>query len=443
MITIVIPWYGPDTAGGAETQARSLAQALHRIGVEVRVWASTGRDSFHPDDQNYYPAGDSELDDIPIWRFVPSTTDEHGVPHFFCRHPERLPPLDSFLTRVGIEPPIRQERQDLNERMRKSLHMMCESEPYLPLKVDRFPVHEMQLLGSLLSSDELYARIVAESHTSQFMFMPYPFPTTFWGALLAPERSFLLPCLHDEPYAYYHTYAYLFSQVRGILCNSVPEAHLVRRLYDTVPEERIHVPGEGIDLTPRGNGQLFRERFFATHPCGGQEPALLLYVGRRDESKNITQLLVYMREYWARRRIPLRLLLAGRDALRLPPALGDLLVDVGYLDEQEKHDAYAAADVFVQPSLYESFSIVLMEAWLQGTPALVHGNCNVTTYHCEQSGGGLTCTDFGTFAAALDILLTRPDLRETLGQRGQAYVMDVCNWETVARLTAGAVLGSN
>lgn len=401
MIIIVIPWYGPDTAGGAETQARSLAQALHRIGVEVRVWASTGRDSFHPDAQCYYPAGDSELDGIPIWRFVPTPADEHGIPHFFRRYPERLPLLDSFA------------------------------------------VHEMQLLGSLLSSDELYARIATESHASQFIFMPYPFPTTFWGALLASERSFLLPCLHDEPYAYYHTYAYLFTQVRGILCNSVPEADLVRRLYDAVPRERIYVPGEGIDLARRGNGQLFRERFFAAHPCGGQESALLLYVGRRDESKNITQLLVYMREYWARRGVPLHLLFAGRDALRLPPALGDVLIDVGYLDETDKHDAYAAADVFVQPSLYESFSIVLMEAWLQGTPALVHGQCNVTAYHCEQSGGGLTFTDFGMFAAALDVLLARPDLRQTLGQRGRAYVVEVCNWETVARLTADAVLGND
>ncbi len=31
-ITIVIPWFGPDTAGGAETQARQLASAIHVQG---------------------------------------------------------------------------------------------------------------------------------------------------------------------------------------------------------------------------------------------------------------------------------------------------------------------------------------------------------------------------------------------------------------------------
>ena len=30
---------------------------------------------------------------------------------------------------------------------------------------------------------------------------PYLFGTTLWGAQAAPERSALLPCLHDEPYA--------------------------------------------------------------------------------------------------------------------------------------------------------------------------------------------------------------------------------------------------
>ncbi|NJO04373.1 MAG: glycosyltransferase family 4 protein [Chloroflexaceae bacterium] len=55
MIIIVSPWYGPDTRGGAETQARSLAQTLHRQGVPVQVWASTGRDSFHPGEDSTTP----------------------------------------------------------------------------------------------------------------------------------------------------------------------------------------------------------------------------------------------------------------------------------------------------------------------------------------------------------------------------------------------------
>lgn len=413
MITLVIPWYGPDTVGGAETQARSLARALRRIGVPVRVWTSTGRDSFHPQSQQYYPRGADELDGIPIWRFSPTLPSARGIPRFFDAHPHLLPPLD------------------------------------------RFAAHEMRLLGSLLSSDELYEAVWRESERGEqdhcFIFMPYVFPTTFWGALLAPRQSFVLPCLHDEPYARYHTYSYLFSQVRGILCNSYPEASLAQRLYPISPN-RIHVAGEGIDLLARGDGEAFRKRWFPhlvgtstetsqaeRTPPSHTAPSLLLYVGRRDESKNFWLMLAYVREYWARRGWPMRLLVAGRNPIDLPRHLAPLVWDLGYLGEQEKHDAYAAADVFLQPSRYESFSIVLMEAWLQGTPALVYGECAVTADHCRRSGGGLCFTDFCSFAAALDLLLMNPNLRHLLGERGRSYVMETCDWDAVARRTARAV----
>jgi glycosyltransferase involved in cell wall biosynthesis len=398
MLTIVSPWYGPDTVGGAETQARSLARALHAQGIAVRVWASTGRDSFHPDAQDYYPAGASELDGIPLWRFRPTPADERGVPLFFRQHPERLPPLA------------------------------------------RFDPNELKLLGSLLGSDELYAALVQTPPAMRFIFIPYAFPTTFWGVQLVRERAFVLPCLHDEPYARYSTYRLMFNQARGVLANSHPEAELARRLYG-LPAEQVHVPGEGIDLTPRGDGAAFRAR----HSLPPDLP-LLLYVGRRDQSKNVPLLLAYLREYHARRGQPLRLLLAGRDPLALPVALDarhqadGLFCDLGFVAAQEKHDAYAAAALFVLPSLYESFSIVLMEAWLQGTPALVHADCAVTADHCQRSGGGVSFADFGSFAAALDLLLAAPELRQRMGESGRAYVLRTCDWAAVARRTAAAVL---
>jgi glycosyltransferase involved in cell wall biosynthesis len=397
MITLVAPWYGPDTTGGAETQARSLARALHALGVPVRVWASTGRDSFHPGEDAHYPPGPGEDEGVPLWRFRPTPGDERGVPHFFRQHPHLLPPLEHFA------------------------------------------VHELHLLGSLLGSDELYAAIAADHETRAFLFIPYAFPTTFWGALLAPERSFVLPCMHDEPYARYGTYRYLLPRVRGVLANSHPEAALIQRLYG-LPAAQVHVPGEGIDLAPRGDGAAFRRRYNL------DDTPLLLYVGRRDAQKNVPLLLAYVREYWARRGGRLRLLLAGKGDPGIPAALDARrhpaapLADIGFLSEQDKHDAYAAADLFVQPSLLESFSIVLMEAWLQGTPALVHRDCAVTADHSQRSGGGLAFDTFGTFAAALDLLLPRPTWRRALGARGHDYVLQTCDWAGVARRTAAALL---
>src|SRR5215207_5388705 len=68
-ITIVLPWFGRDTAGGAETQARQLAQAIQALGVPIEVWATNGRDTFAPPEP-YYAEGLDELDGVPVRRFA-------------------------------------------------------------------------------------------------------------------------------------------------------------------------------------------------------------------------------------------------------------------------------------------------------------------------------------------------------------------------------------
>mgnify|MGYP001026068858 CR=1 FL=1 len=390
-ITIVIPWFGPDTAGGAETQARQLANAMRGQGAAVEVWATVGRDSFAPPELAHYPLGAAEVDGIPVRRF-----------------PIRLPQRDPY-----IPPAV----------LRRGLHTNLPS----------FPDHEMRLLASLVSSDELLEAVASEGEGRRFVFMPYPFPTSFWGTLLAGERAYLLPCLHDEPYSRYSTYRWMFRHARRALSNSPAERSLALHLYD-LPPDRVVVAGEGIDLTPVGDGARFREQ-------RGLHGPLLMYAGRRDQTKNVPLLLAYLREYWARRGTPLKLLLMGRDPLVIPPAMREIVLDLGYLSAQEKHDAYAAADIYVHPSLIESFSIVLMEAWLQGTPALVHADCAVTREAAETSGGGLAFRTFGEFAAALDLLLPNPELRANLGSRGRAFVLETCRWEDVAAKTIAAISG--
>ncbi|MEP7191136.1 MAG: glycosyltransferase family 4 protein, partial [Roseiflexaceae bacterium] len=359
-ITIVLPWFGRDTAGGAETQARQLAQAIHTLGMPVEVWATTGRDAFSPP-KPYYAEGADDLDGVPVRRFA--------------------------LTPPPIEPHVPAAVA------RRGLHA----------QLPAFPDHELRLLASLVSSDALLEAIAAESAGRRFLFVLYAFPTSFWGALLAGERAHLLPCLHDEPYARYSTTRWLFRHARRALANSPAERDLALHLYD-LPPEQVVAAGEGIDLTHRGDGAAFRAR-------RNLHGLLLMYAGRADLSKNIPLLLGYLREYWARRGTPLTLIRTGRDPIELPPALGAIVLDLGDVGVQERQDAYAAADLFVHPSVHESFSIVLMEAWLQGTPALVHAACAVTRQATEASGGGLAFHDFGEFAAALDLLLADADLR--------------------------------
>jgi hypothetical protein len=377
IITIVIPWFGPDTAGGAETQARQLAAAIRDQGAPIEVWTTVGRDSFAPATQAHYALGHDSFDGIPVRRFA-------------IRAPQTEPYIPPAVAKRGLQ-----------------------------AQLPNFPDHELRLLASLVSSDDLLEAVASEGEGRRFVFMPYPFPTSFWGTLLAGDRAYLLPCLHDEPYAYYSTYRWMFRAAQCALANSPAERSLALRLFD-LPADRVVVAGEGIDLTPVGDGARFRAKHGLHGPL----------------------LMAYLREYWARRGTPIKLLLMGRDPFELPPAMREIVLDLGYVSVQEKHDAYAAADVYVHPSLIESFSIVLMEAWLQGTPALVHADCAVTREAAETSGGGLSFGTFGEFAAALDLLLANADLRKRMGELGRKFVLDTCRWEDVAAKTISAVLGA-
>ncbi len=377
-VVFVSTWYGPETVGGAENLCRRLAEEVCRAGWPIEVFTTTSRGYTFPWFESYYPPGTQEWNGVPIRRFP------------ICRWQEAT---------------FWEERLDL---LRK-----------LPV----FPPEEVAHLLEMPQSDSLY-RAIAREEEAFFVFFIYSHNLTFWGTQIAPGHSFLLPCLHDEPYAYHRATAWLMEQVPWLLCLSEPERNLALRLYHVPPEQAFLIE-VGVDTDHQGDGNRFRSRY-------GIEEPFLLYVGRRDASKGIPILMEYFRAYKRRRRGALRLLLAGPGKIEVSSEDNQKeIVDLGVLSEQDKHDAYAAATLLVQPSTIESFSIVLMESWLQGTPVLVNARCAVTTYHCRKSNAGLYYRDYLEFEACLDYLLTRPALRRQLGEAGQTYVLQYYTWPAV------------
>lgn len=372
-VAIVLPWYGPSTVGGAEAHARQLVQALHTAGLTVEVWTTTARDGRDPL-APFYPEGIDNVDGVAVRRFRPN------------------PGAGSAITRRF-----------------QSDH----------------PIHELNLLQSLTGSDALLEALAHERASRRWVFFLYAFPTSFWGMQIAAERGYIIPCLHDEPYAAYSTTRRLLRSAQKVLANSLGEQQLICKLADLSPEQ-APIVGEGIDLARRGDGRRFRQRYNLHGP-------LIFFAGRRDHTKNFPVLQAYFEEYVARRGHVATLIASGPGTLDIAPALGGAIVDLGFLDEQDKHDAYAAADLFCMPSLHESFSIVTMEAWLQRTPVLAHRDCAVTVAHCRQSNGGLWFRTYREFEACLDRLLNDQLTARQLGRQGQAWVKRECRWEDVAQ----------
>ena len=111
------------------------------------------------------------------------------------------------------------------------------------------------------------------------------------------------------------------------------------------------------------------------------------------------------------------------------PAHPDI-VSLGFLRD-DPYDWMARARALVLPSTMESLSLVLLESLGLGVPVLINGDCDVTRGHCWRSNGGLYYHNYEEFAAALSLLLRRPELRDQIGLQGQAYVQQNYAWEVV------------
>jgi glycosyltransferase involved in cell wall biosynthesis len=108
------------------------------------------------------------------------------------------------------------------------------------------------------------------------------------------------------------------------------------------------------------------------------------------------------------------------------------MLDVGFVSEQEKHEAMAGAVAFIHPSVNESLGIVLLESWLARTPALVHAKGVVLRDQCTGPAAGLWFKNYPEFEAALSLLLDRPETRRALGESGRRFVrQDTYAWDAV------------
>ncbi len=208
----------------------------------------------------------------------------------------------------------------------------------------------------------------------------------------------------------------------------------------------LGVPPERIVVTPNA----VREHFRVPDPAAlaafraqkGLPAQFVLYVGTLEPRKNLTTLLEAYAEVVRHHDVPL-LVGGGKGWLyeavfqRLEQlGLGEKVHFIGYIDEDELPLWYAAASVFVFPSLYEGFGMPPLEAMACGTPVITSNSSSLPEVVGE-AGITVAPTDAAGFAEAIARVLRDADLRQALREQGLVQARSF-SWRVTAERTLAA-----
>lgn len=179
--------------------------------------------------------------------------------------------------------------------------------------------------------------------------------------------------------------------------------HMVRLANFVTAEGAAEEEGAGPDL--RGS---------ATAPY-------FLFVGRLEKLKGLQTLIPVFRKF---RRARLVIAGTGSYEARLRALAGgdDQVQFMGYLSSRELRMLYRGAVALLVPTLsFESFGLVLIEAFRDRTPVIARNLGGMTEIVTESRGGRLYRTE-PELLAYLQELLDRPETRRELGMKGYDYL---------------------
>ena len=378
----VIPWYGDTIPGGAEMELRGVAKHLQAAGIELEILTTCVKEFGSDWSVNYHKPGLADEGGLTVRRFKARKRDTAK--------------FDAVNYKLINNKPVTAEEEEI-------------------------------FMQEMVNSPDLYEYI--HDHQDEyglFIYIPYMFGPTYYGILACPKKAVMIPCIHEEPYAHMKIYKNAFEQAAGSIYLSSNEYDTANEIYD-LSKVKQAVLGAGVDTDFDYDAQRFREKYKINDP-------FILYAGRKDEGKNIYLLIDYFREYRLRHpESTMKLILIGGGEVKLPDDIKSEVIDLGYVDKQDKYDACAAALTLCQPSVHESFSIVIMESWLCERPALVHEDCAVTKNFAIKSHGGLYFKDYYDFEGCINYFIENPDTAIKMGKNGREFVLSNFKWDIIVK----------
>ena len=374
-IAIVVQRYGADINGGAELHARYVAEHLSRhLQVEVLTTCATDYITW----RNSLPAGPESVHGITVRRFPVTREREPGD---FGRWSERV-----FTQRHSL---------------RDELAWLEAEGP---------------------TSPELIAYIQRHEATFDFfVFFSVRYYHAYHGVRAVSGKALLVPTAERDGALGLAMFRPIFNGVRALMYNSFEERALIHAAAGNVDMPGV-VVGIGSEIPEQTTPARFRQKF-------DFRDRFAIYVGRIDENKGCAELFNFYERYSRMVADGMHLVLIGTPVIPIPdhPRIHHL----GFVSDQDKFDALAAAELLIMPSYLESLSMVALEAWALGKPVLANGRCDVLKGQCIRSNGGLYYESFEEFIETLRAIDLTPALAASLGRNGRDYFLRHYAWPVI------------
>jgi glycosyltransferase involved in cell wall biosynthesis len=304
----ITPEFPPPLIGGGGYHVYNLTKELARKGVDITVFACNVLDSFFQQKVTV----ETRFENVKVYR----------VPAFYV--PKTAYPISPSLAALLLKE-----------------------------KPDVMHAHGYQFFTSDIAS------IVNKTKKKSLILTLHGFPRSFNG--LSHKMYFHLIGKQT------------LKAARKIIAVSKSVAHEFQGIG--VPEKKITVIPNGVNLRQfeeMPDGTSFRERVGIE-----KNEKMMLSIGRLEETKGFHHLILALARTHAKSE-PVKLVIAGPEfnygqyLRRLVAKLNlkDSVVFYGPINTREKLEALAAADVAVVSSLYEGFSIFLLEAMAAGKPVI-------------------------------------------------------------------------
>ncbi len=214
----------------------------------------------------------------------------------------------------------------------------------------------------------------------------------------------------------------------------------------------VYVPAEGImaemkDIGIEASRMKLWKRGMDTHLFSPQKrnPALMrrltgnelptvLFASRLVWEKNL-ETLIRVYERCRALQLPCNFVVAGDGVARkacesrMPGA-----VFLGTVDHETLSELYASADIFLFPSISESYGNVVLEAMASGLPCVL-ANGGGSRDFVEQGVNGFKCSpnDELEYVEKIELLLKDKTLRHQLSEAGRRYSL-AFNWDHLAEV---------